>query len=76
MPRYAWYRHPRTTQERRRYHADASDVRIRGARSDRTHTLPSAYDDIARCVQRCWKEQRRIKWRRIVDMSGALPDYS
>lgn len=67
--RYRFYRHPRIIQEWRRYYADAEEVRIRGARSVRTHTLPTAYDDISRHPQRCWKYQRRIKWRRIVAMS-------
>lgn len=59
-----WLRYPRTTQERRRWFADAPDVALRLARSP-YHNLPSAWDDISRRPQRCWKEQRRLKWRRI-----------
>lgn len=56
----AFLRHPRTTQERRRY-ADSEQVRLRGARSPKR--LPSSWDDIGRRPQRCWKYQRRLKWR-------------
>ena len=60
----SFLRYPRTTQERRRWHADIGDVKLRRARSPQ-HNLRSAYDDISRHTQRCWKEQRRLKWRRI-----------
>jgi hypothetical protein len=63
----AWLRYPKTTQERRRWFADAAELRLRAARSPHNNlNLPSSWDDIARRPQRCWKEQRRLKWRRIV----------
>lgn len=53
--RYSNYlRYPRTTQELR-----AGAVRAKRAR------LPTAYDDISRRTQRCWKVQRKLKWRRL-----------
>lgn len=59
-------RHMRTTQERRRWEADAVDgVPLRRARAP--VNLPSAWDDFWRRTQRCWKEQRRIKWRRLAE---------
>lgn len=60
-------RHPRTTQERRRWFADVDDVRLRPARSASISGFPTTYDDIRRRPQRCWKYQRRLKWRRIMD---------
>ena len=50
----AFLRYPRTTQELR-----AGPTRRKRAR------LPTAWDDIVRRPQRCWKEQRRLKWRRL-----------
>lgn len=51
----AWLRYPRTRQELR-----AGPTRAKRA------SLPTAWNDIRRRPQRCWKEQRRLKWRRIV----------
>lgn len=56
-------RHMRTTQERRRWSADADDVHIRLRRSP--GSLPSAWDDFWRWTQCSWKEHRRYRWRRI-----------
>jgi hypothetical protein len=53
-----WLRHPRTTQE----------LRANPTRAKR-RSIPTAWDDISRCVERCWKAQRRLKWRRIARMS-------
>lgn len=61
----SWLRHIRTTQERRRWFADASEVRLRAARSP--IRLPSLWDDVCRRLHRSWKEQRRTKWRRIIE---------
>jgi hypothetical protein len=55
------FRHMRTTQERRRWFADACDVPLRLARSVRA--LPSAWDDFWRSPQRSWKEQRKTKYK-------------
>lgn len=60
-------RYPRTTQERRRWFADIGEVSLRLARQPfDNRNLPSAWEDISRRTQRCWKEQRLLKWRRIV----------
>ena len=62
---HGWMRHMKTTQERRRWFADIGDnVKLRLSRAP--HALPSVWDDFWRRHQRCWKEQRRTKWRRIV----------
>lgn len=64
----SWLRYPRTTQERRRWYADINEVPLRRARCPRNNrNLPSSWADIVRHTQRCWKEQRRLKWRRIVE---------
>jgi hypothetical protein len=49
-----------------RYPRTAQELRAGATRAKRAH-LPTAWDDIARRPQRCWKEQRRIKWRRIAE---------
>ena len=54
---YNWLRYPRTTQE----------LRIGPTRAKR-NSIPTAWDDIRRCVQRSWKAQRRTRWRRIARM--------
>jgi hypothetical protein len=60
----SWLRHMRTTQERRRFYADAAEgVKLRNARSP--ISLPNLWDDIGRSLQRSWKKHRKIKWRRI-----------
>lgn len=61
-----WMRYMRTTQERRRWFADAADVSLRRSRSP--ISLPTAWDDFWRRAQRSWKEQRRTKWWRIKQM--------
>lgn len=50
----SWLRYPRTMQELRA-----------GAWRRKRANIPTAWDDIVRRPQRCWKEQRRIKWRRF-----------
>jgi hypothetical protein len=55
----------RTTQERRRWFADVGEVKLRRSRGPLA--LPSLWDDLCRHVQRSWKEQRRTKWRRIIE---------
>ena len=52
--RVAFLRYPRTRQE----------LRVGSDRAKRRN-IPTAWDDLMRRPQRCWKEQRRIKWRRI-----------
>lgn len=59
-------RYMKTMQERRRYIADTSEVRLRASRSARN--LPTVWDDFWRYPQRSWKENRRHKWRRIKDL--------
>lgn len=49
----SFLRNPRTFQE----------IREGAARAKRNN-IPTAWDDISRRPQRCWKEQRRSKWRR------------
>lgn len=56
-------RHPRTTQERRRWYADADDVDLRRRRSP--PLLPTLWDDTWRGAMKNWKEYRRSRWRRI-----------
>lgn len=58
----SWLRHMKTTQERRRWFADKDEARLRASRNPRS--LPSLWDDFWRHTQRCWKEQRRTKWRK------------
>lgn len=47
-------RHPRTRQELRA-----------GAVRAKRRNIPTAWDDLGRDMQRSWKAQRRLKWRRI-----------
>lgn len=72
-----YFRCPRTTGERRRAAGDAADSRsgeetvmARGRRGLRT--LPNTYDDIfAKPFRwRSWKKHRKLKFRRIADMSS------
>jgi hypothetical protein len=54
---YGFWRHPKTTQERRLW----DDEYGRTRRSPRR--LPNAYDDVCRCFQRSWKEHRRTQYK-------------
>jgi hypothetical protein len=52
-----YYRHMRTTQERRHWDSEYG----RASRSPRK--LPSWYDDIPRHTERSWKRHRRSQWK-------------
>lgn len=63
-----YWRSPRTTAERRvadaiEHDPDMRDlgIRIRGRRKN--HALPSAWDDLWRDDQKCWKRQRRTQYK-------------
>lgn len=55
-----WYRFPRTTAEFRDMAAPENEPYIRRRRKQ----LPTAWDDIPKCIQRSWKEQskKRKQW--------------
>jgi hypothetical protein len=57
----SWLRHMRTTQERRRWFADAMDVVLRRSRGP--HSLRSLWDDVWRKPRRSWKEHRKTKYK-------------
>lgn len=66
--RYGWYRHLKTTNERRQAvdNWDAYDeygivVRPRGSRG--YHGLPNSWDDYHRTDTRSWKKHRKTQWR-------------
>jgi hypothetical protein len=64
-----YYRHPKTTQERKQYVAVQTDqeikelaqIKMRQCRSD--HNLPNAWDDLWARPSRCWKEHRKTRFR-------------
>lgn len=63
-----YYRHPKTTQEKRNVACDAVDenieyykVKIRQRRN--ATNLPQLWDDRRRCNQNNWKSQRKTQWR-------------
>ncbi len=69
----SYWRHPRTTQERREASALVVDNReilaevgitLRPRRGD-SFSLPSSYDDLSKSTwaNRNWKNFRRTKWR-------------
>lgn len=58
---YKAMRYMKTRQELRRWFADVADVHLRRSRAPAQ--LPTAYDDLWRCTQRNWKEQRRTKYK-------------
>lgn len=63
-----WLRHPKTTQERRRWFSDIEliaeypELKLRNARSARN--LPTLYDDIAKDAwrDRSWKRHRDTQY--------------
>jgi hypothetical protein len=57
----SYWRHMRTTQERRQWFADVLDVLLRRGRSP--HLLPNAWDDVRPTRERNWKSQRKTQWR-------------
>ena len=59
-----WLRYPRTTQERRASQVVDGEPAPRPARTLRS--LPSAWDDQWRHVEKCWKRFRRVRWREEV----------
>lgn len=53
-----FYRYPKTTQE----HRMMADPEVGTYIRKRRKLIPTAYDDIPRCQQRCWKEQgKKVK---------------
>jgi len=64
MSRFGFYRHPKTSQERKHHQSEWEDdifVPIRGAR--KTRNLVDAWDDVPRHFQRSWKKQRRTQYK-------------
>lgn len=65
--RRGWLRRPRTTQERRRYAADAADYGETLLRRRRSNgRLPNVYDDIFPTHSRSWKIWRRTAFKAVV----------
>lgn len=64
-------RHPRTTQERRRWFADKEDIDLRPRRAP--HALPQVWDDLWIRHQRSWKANRKSKWRQASLKIGISP---
>jgi hypothetical protein len=62
---YRYYRHPRTTQERR-VNQGRSKTWCRAKR--RGHRLPQAYDDIHVHRSKSWKDRGLRQQYRIVEM--------
>lgn len=65
----AYFRYPRTKQEKTVAAADVVDgVKRRGKRS--IMNIPDSYDDlrVAAWTDRSWKRLRKLKWRRIFDV--------
>lgn len=62
--RYCWFRRPKTTSEVRANSDPDIKLMVRGARLPTQ--LPSAYDDINRCVQRSWKVHRGTQYKGVV----------
>lgn len=63
---YRYYRHPKTTVERRQYFKDMYDLdeyyfKVRSRRGFRA--LPNSWDDQVRHVERNWKSQRNHQWK-------------
>lgn len=54
-------RYMKTTQERRQYYADKDEAHVRASRN--ATNIPSAYDDLWRCIQRTWKVHRKTKYK-------------
>jgi hypothetical protein len=68
-----WLRYMRTTQEKRRFVADAVEgVKLRARRN--ATNLVDAWDDLWRRPQKSWKSYRKTRWRREVLIVGQLPD--
>lgn len=60
--RSRWYRRPRTTQERRESCSwDDETPAVRPCRNKAN--LINSWEDKPRTVQRCWKEQRRTRYK-------------
>jgi len=56
----AWYKTPKTTQEKRRFYGDKGLVRIRGKRTP--CYLPNAWDDYPRAdryIKYSWKKNKK-----------------
>lgn len=61
-----YFRHPRTTQERR-YSVDPTYKKfIRGRRA--FHNIPNSYDDIMKPSFKNWKRYRKTKYWRIANI--------
>jgi len=57
----SWYRHIKTTAERR---ANSDPEHKKYVRSKRNiNNLPHAYDDISSCSTKCWKDKRLKQYR-------------
>lgn len=56
--RWGYYRHPKTTQERRWGYAHREYIRGRRLPSQ----LPTAYDEISVCEQKSWKKKRKTQY--------------
>jgi hypothetical protein len=55
---HRWYRHPRTTQERRASFAYKGYIRP----SRNFRNLPNTYDDLVICHQKSWKKKRKTQY--------------
>ena len=57
----SYFRHPKTTNERRASFEAADGVKIRAKRRGRN--LPNDWDDKPARRQRSWKRHRRTRWK-------------
>lgn len=58
-PGYVWYRQIRTTNEIRQNSDTEIKQFIRKART--MHNLPTAWDDVTRCVEKSWKHSCKVR---------------
>lgn len=61
---YRFYKHPKTLNEMKQ-NSGVDEKYVRGKR--RVQHIPNAWDDIHRCVPKCWKSQRKTQYK-IVDI--------
>lgn len=60
--RGSWYRHMKTTQERRWSLAEKEDG-VRGRAKRNIHNIPNSWDDWARHNEKNWKRFRKNQWK-------------
>lgn len=59
-----FFRHPKTTQERRQAAASRTDPDVPDARGKRSlRNLVDSREDLGRCRQRSWKRHRKTQFK-------------